>query len=631
MSLINLKSIFTENIDSLANDFIDGAPTPVESIVVNMSSTYTDGIGGLFNKSTVYVSSKFTPMSSLNVPSIEQILTSGNIGDGITGGDGYPIQLSSYTNLIIPPPEPGNGISFKAAGEDLAAVTTQPVDGFRKLLSLVTEDRKFPNDTSWSNLYRADHKSKGVDGPQYSYGSNVNLQFGIRDEAPNITGISRTQLFGGPHGEPYIVSGLPDGDIGGLGGLGDGRLQNFASRSIPIVRAVTDTVRLTKYLTSPDGIAFIAKQNALGAVTKVQFRDGDKLMEGKQRFKEGYNPLSTLGASVSRLTGTTPNILFDREEPGLSSLFGRDRYGSVGLGPLRENVEYILDSTFTDGSSDSVAGSLFGQFTNKIRSAMSTALGRDVEIKPKSEGGDKMTLATMIRGTSLEPIGVLTTGLGHGKPNQLSFNVEKEQEGMPFYFKDLRDDTYIFFRAYIDGLTENISPSWASTNYLGRSEPVYVYERSERDISFNLKLFAQTEDELTSIYQKMNRLTSLCYPEYAKNTVGSTTSETGGTVFASNAMQRMKPPLTKFRLGELFGSEHAELTGFIKSLSYSYPSESPWETKAGKRVPKYVQVAISYQVIHMTVPSLDFAKTDPGGKYKDETFYGTNKVTGMGV
>ena len=48
---------------------------------------------------------------------------------------------------------------------------------------------------------------------------------------------------------------------------------------------------------------------------------------------------------------------------------------------------------------------------------------------------------------------------------------------MPFYFKDMRNNTYVFFRAYIEGLTENINPSYV-TNYIGRSGTVYVYERA---------------------------------------------------------------------------------------------------------------------------------------------------------
>ena len=63
--------------------------------------------------------------------------------------------------------------------------------------------------------------------------------------------------------------------------------------------------------------------------------------------------------------------------------------------------------------------------------------------------------------------------------------------------------------------------------------------------------------------------------------------------------------LTKFRLGELFGSNNDELIGFIKSLTYSVPDEGVWETEYGKRVPKYITVAINYQVIHAKTPSLD--------------------------
>ena len=85
----------------------------------------------------------------------------------------------------------------------------------------------------------------------------------------------------------------------------------------------------------------------------------------------------------------------------------------------------------------------------------------------------------------------------------------------------------------------------------------------------------------------------------------------------------MKPPLTKFRLGELYGSENDELTGFIKSLAYTYPDEGPWETEVGKRVPKHITATISYQIIHKETPSLRFAKPDTG-----VSFYGINKTIG---
>ena len=62
MGLENLKSIFTEDFESLASDFQSRAPLRGESVVIGMPSKYTEGIGGLFNKSTTYASSKFIPM-----------------------------------------------------------------------------------------------------------------------------------------------------------------------------------------------------------------------------------------------------------------------------------------------------------------------------------------------------------------------------------------------------------------------------------------------------------------------------------------------------------------------------------------------------------------------------------------
>jgi hypothetical protein len=177
---------------------------------------------------------------------------------------------------------------------------------------------------------------------------------------------------------------------------------------------------------------------------------------------------------------------------------------------------------------------------------------------------------------------------------KLDSKVEDETYGMPFYFKDLRDNTFLVFRGFVTGLTENLSPTWNSENYLGRSEPVYVYERAERDIAFTLKLFALSKFQLSTIYRKLNKLSSLCYPEYKQD------SNLDNKV-------RMKPPLTDFRLGELYGkSETTSLQGFIKSITYTFPDEGPWETKKGERVPKLIEASIGYQVIHSKVPDKSF-------------------------
>ena len=67
----------------------------------------------------------------------------------------------------------------------------------------------------------------------------------------------------------------------------------------------------------------------------------------------------------------------------------------------------------------------------------------------------------------------------------------------------------------------------------------------------------------------------------------------------------MKPPLTQLRIGDLFGERDNELTGFIRSLTYTFPDEGVWETEHGRRVPKYVTAQIDYAIIHNKVPELN--------------------------
>jgi len=417
--------------------------------------------------------------------------------------------------------------------------------------------------------------------------------------------------------EPYIVSNIPrtSSDIS------SGRTVNFGSRDFPINRLLIDSIRIGSFLTSPAGVLFLVKQNLLGANTKSVFvsKDG-KLQSSKQRFKSTLNPLS-LGSQTLFRIGGAPVSLMDRSEPDLSTLGGGDilpdfqdflkspEYGGS------DTIPYNIDDTFNGGSSTNESNeSAFKRFKKSIENQVKSALGQVTDIKDKSSGGDKITLSSMIKGAELsegasrsielfgEEVYREEMGFGAGQKGsevfgdasytELGVNPEEEKNGMPFYFKDLRDSTYIFFRAYIEGLTENISPSYASHNYMGRSEPVYTYERGEREISFTLKLAAQTRDELIEIYKKMDRLTSMCYPQYV---------DEGNDGYGN----RMKPPLAKLRYGELFGSMNKELLGYIKSISYAVDQTSPYETdpKTG-RVPRFVNVTIGYQVIHDKAPRL---------------------------
>jgi len=210
--------------------------------------------------------------------------------------------------------------------------------------------------------------------------------------------------------------------------------------------------------------------------------------------------------------------------------------------------------------------------------------------------GDYMTLNPISNGPEAFP------AIDEGK-------ITRGQKGMQFWFKDKRNFKFVTFRAYLEAITENVAPSWSSENYIGKSEPVYVYERAERDVSFQLKLYAGTEDELDAIYNKINALTSFCYPEYQADSKFSVSGY-------SNGKLRMKPPLLEMRMGNLYGNALEGAQGFIKSLTYSVPDNSDWTTDDGVMVPKLFTVSITYQIIHSTSPDIN-TKFYGLGKYQE--------------
>ena len=211
---------------------------------------------------------------------------------------------------------------------------------------------------------------------------------------------------------------------------------------------------------------------------------------------------------------------------------------------------------------------------------------------PKFQGGDVKTLAPVLAGETLSD----AASKGKDIDQKLYRDWgEASKYGLPFYFKDLRDNKYIIFRGYLEDINQDIQPEWAEHTYLGRSEPAYVYSKTRRGLNFSFKVFANTKAELELIYEKLNYLQSLTYPRYHQDNA---------------ARMRMMPPLASLRIGDLFGNNNRNLGGFIESLSYNWSGDSPWEVESGKRVPKQCLINVAYKVIHREPPSVDTALTE---------------------
>jgi hypothetical protein len=159
-------------------------------------------------------------------------------------------------------------------------------------------------------------------------------------------------------------------------------------------------------------------------------------------------------------------------------------------------------------------------------------------------------------------------------------NALQQQYGQDFinvFFFDYVNKVTVPFRAFITNLTEDVSPEYADNRYIGRIERNVVYVGVNRSLSFQLKIFAMSKNELEFVWRKINYVTGLCYPsDY-------------NTGF-------MVPPLVKLTVGDVYKDQ----PGYIRSLTNMLDDDTPWEITPGSQAPMGITLSVNFSVLEKT-------------------------------
>lgn len=148
--------------------------------------------------------------------------------------------------------------------------------------------------------------------------------------------------------------------------------------------------------------------------------------------------------------------------------------------------------------------------------------------------------------------------------------------------------TFTHFRAFINGMSDSFGAEWDSFKYMGRGENFYNYQGFNRSVSLSWTVMAQSKNELSTQYQKLNYLASTLAPNYS-------------------AAGFMRGNIHRLTIGGYF----YEYPGIIESLDFTIPDDSPWEigidTDGGfdsdvKELPHRINVAMSFKPIDTFLP-----------------------------
>ena len=172
----------------------------------------------------------------------------------------------------------------------------------------------------------------------------------------------------------------------------------------------------------------------------------------------------------------------------------------------------------------------------------------------------------------------------YGKREEAKYNGKDEEtlDFIPFRFED-GDGNLIVFRAILSGITDTFSPEYSSERYVGRPDNVYVYQGTQREISFTFDVYPKSDQELVLLWEKMNYLAGLTYPDWTAQGFGG---------------QSMIAPFCKLTIGDMYKNTY----GYISNLSYTVQDTGTWETTWCK-LPKYIQAACNFTYVGERLPA----------------------------
>jgi len=204
------------------------------------------------------------------------------------------------------------------------------------------------------------------------------------------------------------------------------------------------------------------------------------------------------------------------------------------------------------------------------------------------------------------PIYKSSTGVRPDSPELkdiIDFNIailNNDQQG-PDYFKK-----YIHFRAFIDSFSDSYSAEWKNLEYMGRGEKFYKYGGFDRDISMAFTAVAQSKDELSVMYDKLNFLASSLAPEYLDTITSG--YMTGNIAYLTIGRYIIDQP------------------GIIRGFTFDIPEETPWEIESSKQLPHMIKVTgFKFTPIHKFRPETVRFPIQPSGETTN-TFLGESPI-----
>ena len=340
-----------------------------------------------------------------------------------------------------------------------------------------------------------------------------------------------------------------------------------------------DTKRITRFLASPNGKQFIAKQAALQLLNP---------REETNLFNGGLSLLASVGSSGIvnfRRHGLVPTPANSTlvQSLGLPSSVSLGGIGEeIGIGSIGLGGDYVSVTPFNRVKNFNTGdpGKLSPQ--NTLQKIVDLDRPKDPRVYQAGtmeedydaniDKIDKINALDVVEGFNAgESLGKIKVFKGkldsNNKPIKEELKPEDLKDIIQFGFEIIKNDgsdsDLIQFRAFIDGYKDNFSANHNTVKYNGRGEEFYTYNSFKRSIGVDFKIAAQSRHEMRPLYRKLNYLAAQTAPEYDPFT------------------GRIKTPYMYLTMGDYF----KKVPGVLTSVTMGWQKDYTWEIALDKVFP----------------------------------------------
>jgi hypothetical protein len=410
--------------------------------------------------------------------------------------------------------------------------------------------------------------------------------------------------------EPFVLKSI------------DTKLESRVNLQQQVTKRAEDLVRITKLLASRPGLKFIANTSLLTLSEntkkseKLDLRSAaGRRSAGQAAFQTAKSVGSTLATILLQVPVSGTGIRFSADElagttyyrnkffsfKGQSTTELRNPNGNFVTGDSGQEKQLSRESTLVDiksfeGFEDKPYLQRNQQKVTELEEQKILQNTIDVKLRMGGPTGGRKTELN----TDSKNYQVVTT-----EP------LEIDEDIIPFKIevKDRFRSYFIYFRAYLEDLSDNFRGEWNSFKYVGRGEPFYNYTGFDRSLGFSFKIAATSRAELIPLYQKLNYLVGSTAPHY--NTQFEIDPVSEETTYIGTFMGANYVVLT-------IGDYLVEVPGFFESIDVSWDKSYPWEIKRGrpgeqnenqvietediKILPHILDVRVNFKPIHNFLP-----------------------------